>query len=99
MRFLYVLWSGYLLYLVYSVYAYFKGKHLVSSMEIYNNFFIKKIALVLVVLAVSYALKHFGKITLAKWVAGVPLIVLAVPMIGAAIGMFMYWFSMYISQK
>ena len=99
MRFLYVLWSGYLLYIVYSLYAYFKGKHLVSDMSIYNAWFVKKIALALVILAASYALKHFGKITLAKWVAGVPLIILSVPMIGAAIGMFLYWFSMWISGK
>ncbi len=99
MRFLYFLWSGYLLYIVYTVYAYFKGKHLVSDMTIYNAWFVKKIALALLVLAVSYALKHFGKISLAKWVAGVPLIFLAVPMIGAAIGMLMYWFSMWISGK
>ena len=99
MKFLWALWSGYILYIVYTVYAYFKGKHLVSNMEIYNTFFIKKIALALLIVAVSYALKHFGKISLAKWAAGVPLIVLAVPMIGAAIGMLMYWFSMYISGK
>ncbi len=68
-------------------------------MSIYNAWFVKKIALALFILAVSYALKHFGKITIAKWVAGVPLIILSVPMIGAAIGMFMYWFSMWISGK
>jgi len=68
-------------------------------MSIYNAWFVKKIVLALVILAASYALKHFGKITLAKWVAGVPLIVLSVPMIGAAIGMLVYWFSMYISGK
>jgi hypothetical protein len=99
MRLLYFFWSGYIVYLVYSVYTYFKGKHLVSNMEIYNNFFIKKIVLALLILTVSYALKHFGKISLAKWVAGVPLIVFAVPVIGAAIGMLMYWFSMWISGK
>jgi hypothetical protein len=99
MRFLYFLWSGYILYILYSVYAYFKGRHLVSDMGIYNAWFVKKIALALVILAMSYALKHFGKITLAKWVAGVPLIALAVPMIGAAFGMLVYWYSMYISGK
>ena len=68
-------------------------------MTIYNNWYIKKIALALVILAVSYALSYFGKITPAKWVAGIPLVILLIPMIGAAIGMFMYWFSMYISRK
>lgn len=99
MKFLWFLWSGYVLYILYSVYSYFHGKHLVSDMSIYNNWYFKKIALALVILGVSYALKHAGKITLAKWVAGIPLVFLLVPMIGAAIGMFMYWFSMYISKK
>ena len=99
MKFLWFLWSGYILYILYSVYAYYHGKHLVSDMNIYNHWYLKKIALALVILAVSYALSHFGKITLAKWVAGIPLLALLIPMIGAAIGMFMYWFSMYINGK
>lgn len=99
MRFLYFLWSGYMVYIVYTVYAYFNGKHLVSDMGIYNAWFYKKIGLALLIVAVSIGLKYLGKISLAKWVAGVPLVVLAVPMIGAAIGMLMYWFSMWISGK
>jgi len=99
MKFLWILWSGYILYILYSVYAWFNGKHLISDMGIYNAWFIKKIGLAMLFLAASYAFKHFGKITLAKWVAGVPLIFLAVPMIGAALGMFLYWFSMWISGK
>ena len=99
MKFLWLLWSGYILYILYSVYTYYQGKHLVSDINIYNNWYIKKISLALVILAASYALKYFEKITLAKWVAGIPLVFLLVPMIGAAIGMFMYWFSMYISGK
>jgi hypothetical protein len=68
-------------------------------MSIYNGWFVKKIAIALVILAVSFSFKHFGKVALAKWVAGVPLILLSIPMIGAAIGMFLYWFSMWISGK
>ncbi|MDZ4749944.1 MAG: hypothetical protein SH808_15800 [Saprospiraceae bacterium] len=99
MRFLYVIWSGYAVYILYSIYAYFKGKHLVSDMSIYNGWFMKKIALDLVIVAVSYALKHYGKISMAKWVAGIPLVVLLVPMIGAAIGILMYWFSMWVGSR
>jgi hypothetical protein len=98
MKFLYVIWSGYMFYILYSVCSYIKGKHLVSDMTIYNTFFVKKIALALVILAVSYALKHFGKISLAKWAAGIPLIVLLIPMIGAAIGFFFYWLGFALKQ-
>ena len=98
MKFLYIIWSGYVFYILYTVYSYFKGKHLVSDMTIYNTFFLKKIALALVILAVSYALKHFGKITLAKWAAGIPLIVLLIPMIGVAIGFFFYWLGLSLKK-
>jgi hypothetical protein len=84
---------------VYSVYAYFKGKHLVSNMEIYNNFFIKKIALAVLILAVSYSLKYFGKITLAKWVAGVPAVIAGSMMLLALLAWLFTWFVMWWGSK
>jgi hypothetical protein len=99
MKFLWFLWSGYALYILYQVYAYFKGKHLVSNMEIYNSFFIKKISLALVILAVSFALKHFGKITLAKWVAGVPALIVGTMLLLGLFAWFITWFLMWWGGK
>jgi hypothetical protein len=68
-------------------------------MEIYNNFFIKKIALAVVILAVSYSLKHFGKITLAKWVAGVPAVIAGSMMLLALLAWLFTWFVMWWGSK
>lgn len=91
LKFLYIIWSGYILYLLYSVYAYLDGRQHVVNMDIYNAWYVKKTLLAVGILAVSVVCRYFEKITLAKWVAGVPLIILLVPVIGTAIGFFFYW--------
>jgi hypothetical protein len=68
-------------------------------MEIYNNFFIKKMALALLILALSYGLKHFGKITLAKWVAGVPAVIAGSMMLLALLAWLFTWFVMWWGSK
>ena len=99
MKFLWFLWTGYVLYILYQVYAYFKGKHLVSNMEIYNSFFVKKIALALVILAASYTLKHLGKITIAKWVAGVPALIVGTIVLFGILAWLFTWFVMWWGSK
>lgn len=99
MRWLWILWSGYGLYIGYAVYDYVKGRHLVSDMSIYNAWFLKKIAIAAGILAASILLKSIGKITLAKWVAGIPLLIVGIPMAGAAIGMFLYWLAGMIGKQ
>lgn len=91
MKLLYIIWTGYILYLLYSVYAYLDGRQHVVNMDIYHAWYVKKTLMVLAILAVSFVLFYFRKINLAKWVAGVPLILLAIPMIGTAAGFFFYW--------
>lgn len=99
MRFLYFLWSGYILYLIYQVYAYIKGKHLVSNMEIYNTFFLKKIVLAVLILVISYVLSHFGKITLAKWVAGVPALISGIILLLGVLAWSFTWFVMWLGKQ
>ena len=99
MKFLLFIWSGYVLYIAYAVYQYFKGKHLVGDMSIYNAWYLKKIALALAILAVSYALKHFGKITLAKWVAGVPAVVIGGWLLLGILAWLFTWFAMWLGGK
>jgi len=99
MKLLWVLWSGYVLYILYSVYAYFKGKHLVSDMGIYNAWYLKKLGLALAILAVSIALKQLGKITLAKWVAGIPAVVVGGMMLLGLLAWLFTWFAMWLGSK
>ena len=99
MKLLWILWTGYLLYIVYTVYAYFNGKHLVNDMGIYNAWFYKKIGIALLILAVSYGLKHFGKISLAKWVAGVPAMIAGTMMLFALLAWLFTWFVMWWGSK
>lgn len=95
MRWLFVFWSIYGMYILYQVYAYFKGKAHVVKMDIYNSFFIKKIALAVAILAISVVLKYLGKITLAKWVAGVPAVIIGGWMLLAILAWVFTWFVMW----
>ncbi|HEY3385929.1 MAG TPA: hypothetical protein VGK46_05430 [Saprospiraceae bacterium] len=99
MRFLYLIWSGYALYILHTVYTYFKGKHLVSDMSIYNAWFLKKLGLAVAILAVSFALKQIGKITLAKWVAGVPAVVVGGMLLLGVLAWLFTWFSFWLGSK
>ena len=99
MKLLWVLWSGYVMYIVYTVYTYFKGKHLVSDMSIYNTWVLKKLGLALAILAVSFALKQLGKITLAKWVAGVPAVIVGGTMMLGVLAWLFTWFAFWLGSK
>ena len=99
MKLLWVLWSGYALYIAYSIYTYFKGKHLVTDMSIYNAWFLKKIGLALAILAVSIALRQLGKMTLAKWVAGVPGVIVGGMMLLGLLAWLFTWFSFWLGSK
>ena len=99
MRWLWVFWSIYGVYILYQGYSYFKGKAHVVNMDIYNAWFVKKLALALAILGISIALKALGKITLAKWVAGVPAVALGGWMLLALLAWVFTWFVMWIGGK
>jgi len=99
MRWLWIFWSIYIVYILYQVYSYFKGKAHVVNMDIYNAWYMKKLALALLVLGISVALKYFGKITLAKWVAGVPAVVMGGWMLFAILAWLFTWFVMWWGSK
>lgn len=99
MKLLGFLWSAYALYLIYQVYAWFKGRHIAVNMDIYNAFFIKKIGFALVIVALSVLLHFLNKTTLAKWVAGVPVVVAGVWLALALFAWLFTWFVMWWGSK
>jgi hypothetical protein len=99
MKWLWIFWSGYGLYILYSVYSYFKGKSHVVNMDIYNTWFLKKIGIALGILAISILLRYLGKVSLAKWVAGVPAVAIGGWMLLGILAWLFTWFVMWIGGK
>ncbi len=95
MRWLWVFWGVYGVYILYQVYSYFTGKVHVVNMDIYNAWFLKKIFVTVGILVLSIILKSLGKITLAKWVAGVPAVIIGGWVLFALLAWVFTWFVMW----
>ena len=99
MKLLWTLWSAYMVYIAYQVYAWIKGRHLAVNLDIYNGFFIKKISLALGIVVLSVVLHLLHKTTLAKWVAGIPVAVTTFWVLAMLFAWLFTWFVMWWGSK
>ncbi len=95
MKWLWTFWGIYGVYILYQVYSYITGRVHVVNMDIYNAWYVKKLSLAIGILLLSIGLNYFGKMNLAKWVAGVPALILGGSMLLALLAWLFTWFMMW----
>lgn len=98
MKWLWIFWSGYFLYILYNIYSYFKGKHLAANVDIYNAWYLKKLGIAIAILLLSIVLKYIGKVTIAKWVAGIPAVIVGGVVIAGVVAWLFTWFVMWLGK-
>jgi ABC-type xylose transport system permease subunit len=94
MRILPFLWAGYILYIFYQVYDWYKEKHVAVDVSIYNIFFLKKIVIPITVLLISFICYRYNKIKTATWIAGVPVLLMSLMIFLGVCAWIFTWFAM-----